>query len=564
MVRFSRLVVCVLVALLVFPSAALAQGTPPADDDLQGVAQALIDNLVAGDFEAAAADIDDTMLSVLPADKLGETWASLLAQVGAFQSLDVEVTSQTQGDLTTYFFTLQFEALALQAQVVVSQAGQVTGLHFVPAPATSAEADANAAVAQAVIDNLVAGDFEALTADFSDEMLAQVSADTLETSWTQLLGQLGAFQSVESGAAPQTQGANTTYFYTLQFERGALEALVTVSDAGQVVGFFLRPPLAEQAATPVYEPPTYIDQTAFTEQDITLNAGTEWELPGTLTVPVGDGPFSAVVLVHGSGPNDRDESVGPNKPFRDLAWGLASQGIAVLRYDKRTLVHVAQVGADPNFTVADETVDDAVAAVALLRTTEGIDPDQIYVLGHSQGGYLAPRIALQAGDLAGVIIMAGNTRSLPDLIIEQTKYLLTIDDGTFSADDQAYLDSTQQTVDATKTAQPDDDPLTLLFHAPPAYWIDLNAYDPLATVQDVAALLLILQGERDYQVTLDNFAGWQSALAGRDDVTFKTYPDLNHLFLSGEGDPNPAEYQQPGHVAEAVIDDIAGWITAQS
>lgn len=455
MMRFSRLVLCAVAALLVIPVPALAQGTPSVDDP-QAIAQAVIDNLIAGDFEAAAENFDEAMLAALPPAVLEQTWGQLEQQAGAFESLGDEVTSQVQGDLTTYFFALQFEKLTLEALVTVNTGGQVAGLYFRP-----------------------------------------------------------------------------------------LEAV-------------------QAAATPEYEPPVYADSAAFEERDVTLNAGSDRDLPGTLTVPVGEGPFPVVVLVHGSGPNDRDETVGSNKPFRDLAWGLASQGIAVLRYDKRTLVYAAQMAADPNLTVAAETVDDAVAAVDLLRQTEGIDPDQIYVLGHSQGGYLAPRIAAQAGDLAGVIILAGNTRPLPDLVAEQTEYLLTIDDGTFSDEDQAYLDSTLEVVEATKAAQPDDDPATLLFHTPPAYWIDLNAYDPLAAVQDVAAPLLILQGERDYQVTLDDLAGWQSALEGRDDVTFKTYADLNHLFLSGEGDPNPAEYQQPGHVAEAVINDIAGWITAQS
>ncbi len=549
---------------MVFPSAALAQGTPPADDDLQAVAQAVVDNMIAGDFEAAAADFNDAMLAALPADKLSQTWDTLLAQVGAFVSLDDEVTSQVQDDLTTYFFILRFEKLALQTSVTVDADGQVVGLYFAPAPEAPFAEDPNAAIAQALIDNMIAGDFEAATADFDDAMLAALPADTLQQTWNTLPAQVGAFQSVDEQVTSESRGDQTTYFFVLRFEQMALQAQVTVSAEGQVAGLYFSPLESEQATAPAYESPAYADEAAFTEQDIVLNAGTEWELPGTLTVPVGDGPFPVVVLVHGSGPNDRDETVGSNKPFKDLAWGLASQGIAVLRYDKRTNVYGTQVAALPDFTVAEETVDDAVAAVELLRGTEDIDPGRIYVLGHSQGGYLAPRIAVQAGDLAGVIVMAGNTRSLPDLIIEQTKYLLTIDDGTFSDDDQAYLDETMATVEATKNAQSGDDPTTLLFHAPPAYWIDLNAYDPLATVQEVAAPILVLQGERDYQVTLDDLAGWQTALEGRDDVTVKTYPDLNHLLLSGEGDPNPTEYQTPGHIPETVIDDIAGWITAQS
>jgi hypothetical protein len=101
-----------------------------------------------------------------------------------------------------------------------------------------------------------------------------------------------------------------------------------------------------------YQSPTYAVPAAFREQELIIGQGGEWPLPATLTMPAaGKGPFPAVVLVHGSGPNDRDETLGPNKPFRDLAWGLATQGIAVLRYEKRTREHAAKIAALPAFTV---------------------------------------------------------------------------------------------------------------------------------------------------------------------------------------------------------------------
>ncbi|MGH7583941.1 MAG: alpha/beta hydrolase family protein, partial [Gemmatimonadales bacterium] len=132
-------------------------------------------------------------------------------------------------------------------------------------------------------------------------------------------------------------------------------------------------------------------------------------LPGTLTLPAGSGPFPIVVLVHGSGANDRDETIGPNKPFRDLAWGLAERGIAVLRYDKRGYVRPAWF-AGRNFTVDDETVQDALSALTLARALPEADSTSSFLLGHSLGAIMAPRIAKADGKVAGLIIMAGATR----------------------------------------------------------------------------------------------------------------------------------------------------------
>ena len=176
------------------------------------------------------------------------------------------------------------------------------------------------------------------------------------------------------------------------------------------------------------------------------------------------------MLVHGSGPNDRDETILANKPFRDLAWGLASKGIAVLRYEKRTKEHSAKLMADGivNFTVKEETTDDALSAAAQLRVTDGIDPKRIFVLGHSLGGTLAPRIGQADPHLAGLIILAGATRPLEDLMVEQTRYLLSLH-GQPSEEEQANLNQLLAEVAKVKklTAADASSP-ALLLHAPPS------------------------------------------------------------------------------------------------
>jgi dienelactone hydrolase len=308
-----------------------------------------------------------------------------------------------------------------------------------------------------------------------------------------------------------------------------------------------------------YQPPAYVNPAAFSEKDVLVGTGDK-ALPGTLTMPMGNGPFPAVVLVHGSGPNDRDETIGPNKPFRDLAWGLASQGIAVLRYEKRTKVHPEQFTA--NSTVKEETIDDAIAAVSLLRQTAQIDSQKVYVLGHSLGGMLIPRIGTMIDpNVAGFIILAGNTRPLEDLLIEQITYIVSVD-GKISGEEQAQIDIIKQQVANIKNPQLSSavPASELPFGIPAAYWLDLRDYRPAAIAQTLQQPMLILQGERDYQVTMVDFQGWQQALASRQNVVFKSYSDLNHLFMEGSGKSTPGEYLMAGHVSETVINDIANWI----
>jgi len=425
------------------------------------------------------------------------------------------------------------------------------------------------AAGQAFADQFLNRDYAAVVDQFDATMKSVFPIDKVQEARESLEPQLGAFRQQVGIRGEQVEQNGTVYdivYVAWEFENATIELRIVYDQAGQVAGLFFQP--AQTTPPTPYAAPAYVDPGAFREQEVTVGSG-EWALPGTLTVPLGDGPFPAVVLVHGSGPNDRDETIGPNKPFRDLAEGLASRGIAVLRYEKRTKQHAAKFTPDvlAALTVKEETVDDALAAVDLLRQTEGIDPAQIYVLGHSLGGYLLPRIALadpaSSDRIAGLISMAGPTRPLEELTLEQVTYILGLD-GTVSADEQAALDELAAQVarvqDPNLSAETPAEDLPLNIPAP--YWLDLRGYDPAETAKGLAQPLLILQGERDYQVTTADFQGWQAALGSLPSATLKLYPDLNHLFMAGEGKSTPAEYESAGHVAEQVIEDIVAWIQA--
>jgi len=369
-------------------------------------------------------------------------------------------------------------------------------------------------VAESAFDELVRQDFAALAKRFSPQMRAAAPEDRMAAQLGSAVKSLGPLR----GARPQPRIGrvqnNDVFVFPAEFQNSRANILISINADGQVAGLFFQPPDPE---------PPKPGELLVVTGDI--------RLPATLTLPEGSGPFPAVVLVHGSGPHDRDETVAANAPFKDLAEGLARRGIATLRYVKRTKQYPRLVA-----TVKEEVIDDAVSALALLRQQPKIDAKRIYLLGHSLGGYLAPRIAQRDSTVAGVILQAGNVRPVEELAREQI----------------AYLGAPPEVLEQLKRA------------APASYWDDLKAYDPAGAAQKLAVPFLVLQGERDYQVTMKDFELWRTALKGRRDATLKSYPKLNHLFLEGEGKSLPAEYSKPGHIPAYVLDDIAAFIKGSS
>ncbi len=408
--------------------------------------------------------------------------------------------------------------------------------------------------AREAVDWLLQEKYEDLFQAFSAEMQKTLPLEVLRNSVGPSLKPMG--KVIRIGAPVLSQaGANRVAVVPVEFDAANVNIHVSVNPDGRIAGMLLRP--AEMEG-PAWERPAYSKPDTFTERDITVGED-EWKLPGTLTLPKGKGPFAAVVLVHGSGPNDRDETVGGTKPFKDLAEGLASQGIAVVRYEKRTKVFSARMASMPDLTVQQETIDDALRASALARRLPEIDPRRVYVLGHSLGGYLLPRILNQDPKVMGGIVLAGNTRPLEDLILEQSEYLASQEADPAGAG-RKRLEEIRKMVAAVKALKPDDDEGPAIMGMPPRYLLDLRGYDPAGEAKKLKAPMLILQGERDYQVTMTDFENWKAALGGRKDVVLKSYPALNHLFVSGVGKSTPAEYRMPGHVDGEVIRDIARWV----
>ena len=407
--------------------------------------------------------------------------------------------------------------------------------------------------AEAMLVALNKGEYEKAAKHFDGGLRKALPGDKLETTWKAIIGQVGAFGK-KTGTRVEKGGKFDTVFLTCEFAKATLDLKVVFDSEERIMGFFLVPTKAKFE----FAPPPYAKPGAYRETTVVI--GDDWKLPGTLTLPRGEGPFPCVVLVHGSGPHDRDETIGPNKPFRDLAWGLASRGVAVLRYEKRTLAHGPRYAALKGATLKDEAIDDALAAVALARGHKGIDPKRVFVAGHSLGGYLAPRIATLDPKVAGVVILAGNTRPLEDLILEQYTYLFSLNDPTLEKDKEALAKAKKAVarVKAANLAEAKGADLPL--GIPASYWVWMHAYDPAGTAGALRRPVLILQGERDYQVTMADVKGWKRSLADHKDAKIVTYPRLNHLFMEGKGKSKPEEYAKPGHVAREVVDEIAEWL----
>jgi dipeptidyl aminopeptidase/acylaminoacyl peptidase len=298
-------------------------------------------------------------------------------------------------------------------------------------------------------------------------------------------------------------------------------------------------------------------------EKIIVGEGTEYPLNGLLTLPDGaSAPLPAVVMVHGSGASNMDERVMKLTPFKDLAEGLAKRGVASIRYDKRTFVHGRKMAkACP--TVEAETIEDALLAVALLKKDPRIDPERIYILGHSMGAMLAPRIDAEGGDAKGLILMAGTPHRLEEVVLRQLKQ---------SGGNPVLkrIIGLEYRIFARKFAglyqMPDEEAKKKKFAGNLSlyYFKEMGRKTAADYLLESAKPALLMQGGKDFQVLAeDDFRRFRELLAGRAGTEFKLYPQLNHLFVKAIYDDilkASKEYRVERHIGEDVMSDIAAFI----
>ncbi len=299
-------------------------------------------------------------------------------------------------------------------------------------------------------------------------------------------------------------------------------------------------------------------------EKVIVGSGSAYPLNGLLTLPVDrSGPVPAVVLVHGSGPSNMDEKVMKLTPFKDLAEGLVKYGIASLRYDKRTFIYARKM-AKECVTVKEETIDDAVLAVQMLKKDTRIDPDRIFVVGHSMGAMLAPRIDAEGADVKGLVLMAGTPYRLEDIVLRQfrqaggsksvLKWIVGLENRIFSGKFNGLYQMDDETAKKKKFAG----------NVSLYYFKEMGKKTAADYLLETEKPVLILQGGKDFQVLAeDDFKKLQELLAERNNTVFKLYPELNHVFVNAIYDDilkASKEYNVERHIGEDVIRDIASFI----
>ena len=435
-------------------------------------------------------------------------------------------------------------------------------------PATRSDSACTQRV-QASVHAFVRGDFHSAGKDFAPAIARQFPPAKIRQAWYSVQASAGEYQRLGKAERRRIDGKPVVVI-PVGFSHAPWDFVYACNGDNEITTARLMPAAqldeaataerkAAQGKIPV-KPRTLADGVRVEPLSVPSPYG---PLRGAMTLPAGKGPFSAVVMVGGSGPNDLDEAVGGSKPFRDIADGLVAAGIASLRYDKRQTDYPFAMAADKHLTVDEEETDDALAAVRLLAKQQQVDPHRVFVLGHSEGAMLAPRIGRRDPRLAGIIMLSAPARKLLAVILEQTR-----EQGQRLGLPKDQIEKSEQALAAGQAlldkADPKHPPHGSFGGAPQSWWLSLHDYDQVATAESLSMPILILQGGSDFQVSPRNdFDAWKRALAGHSNVTFHFYPGLSHLFTPAGKTLTTADYARPAHVDPAVIRDIASWIKAR-
>lgn len=432
---------------------------------------------------------------------------------------------------------------------------RVLALVLVSVIHTKAQVTEPAAKARNFLQLLNTGKFDSAYQMESAEMKRQIDARQLEVIWTNFTDTYDSLSSIEETTLTDKDSLIVTETI-IRFVKKGFKYRLTLNRKGEVDGLFF------QYLNLPYSPPTYINTLNFYELKLPVpTPGIHAE--GVLALPQKIKNPPLIIIVGGSGPTDKDGSVGPNKMYKDLAWALAARGFAVYRFDKRTVnPENSKVSLE---TMHDEYVTDLQNIINHFQQDKRINPKRIYVMGHSQGGMMLPYFAKTCNGIYGYIGLAAPFHTITDLLPAQLTYLSTL-----NKEDSAALNAlTILKLKAIYQRQHlhsnsiNKDSLFPGLTIPFMRHMDVNRPANLIRFMKNKPCLL-LQGARDYQVPVEELEAWKAALPKAKNLCTYTFEKLNHQFMEGVGVPGPKEYNTPNNVPEYVIDELVNWLKTQA
>ena len=445
------------------------------------------------------------------------------------------------------------------AVVCMSILGVVSGCHkqvFKSKNAWGANDKRDAVnTAENMVDAMADGDFTTASSNFDQKLKQTESPDLLADIWTQIINASGPFISREQ-SYPRKEGKKYVVYVSCHFQRAYWFVQTCFNDKHQISSLQFVP-----NTKVIYPIPSYANPDSYIEQPITVHSG-NFELPGILTMPIGKGPYPIIVFSHSMQANlkmeDRDGTAGINKPLQNIAQGLATQGIASLRYDKRMYVlyqkeHKKFVEYSRN--VHEEVIDDLNAAIKYAQKTRSVDKSRIYVLAQKYGGYLIPMIAASHKDVRGYINLSGNTRNLEDVVLAACNSTFMDNDGG-----KDTLDRVRREVKQIKALTPASSGSEVILGRRVSFWQELKGYNPAEQAKRMSQPMLIVFGTRTGTDIMPDYNLWKQTLGYKTNVTLRNYPDLNEMYMSGSTKSSTFELWVPGIVSKKLVDDICTWV----
>jgi pimeloyl-ACP methyl ester carboxylesterase len=570
----------IVVGLLFSSNLASLGKTEKKEAPVEKTAKAFVALLNKGDFDKATGDFDGAMRKALPADKLKGTWEKVVGDAGAFKK-QLSSRVEKRGKYDVVIVTCEFRKKKMDARVVFDKNGKITGLLFKAPPPTGEEEIFEGTLKVSGIEiRLVFHLFKQKdgtylgTMDSPDQGAKDIPLDEVRVK----------------EAAVRLELKSAKMVYEGKRAKDGKEIAGDLKQAGQTFPVTLK---KVAKAKQTRRPQTPRKPYPYKEIEVVYeNKKGGVKLAGALTVPRSGGPFPAVLLITGSGAQDRDETILGHKPFLVLGDYLTRRGIAVLRVDDRG------VGGSTGKTSEATTTDlagDVLAGVEFLKGRKEINPSQIGLIGHSEGGIIAPLVASRSRDVAFIVLMAGTGLPGEEILYLQAAAILKVagadaellakqkaiqkrmfalirgekDNAIAEKKIRAALDKyiskltkeeKKQGLESLAGLSGVDAQVQMALSPWFRHFLD---HDPRPALRKVTCPVLALNGEKDVQVPADvNLKAIAGALkeAGNKDATTRQLPNLNHLFQTCKTGAVTEYGAIEETMAAAALETIGDWI----